>query len=62
MLAIVEVNIGENIPIDNMASTTTYCTPFYFGDDTWGVIKDEVTEKYLSGEVIDYTLPVDKNI
>lgn len=62
MIAILDINMGENIPVSNISSTTTYCAPFNFGDGTWGVIKDEVTEKYLLGETVEYTPPVDEFI
>lgn len=48
--AVSVINQGEGIPADENAVTQTYTTPFEFGG-SWYIIRDAVTEKYLSSPV-----------
>lgn len=41
------INKGEGIPINESATTRTYCEPLQL-EDFWYIKADEVTQKYLT--------------
>ena len=48
-IAIDNINSGEGIPVNDEATTRTYCNPNK-KDDYWYLIKDSVTSKYLKDD------------